>query len=164
MRPKLVKAVIRIGGCGKNKGRNVPGGPYPHLAARFLLRRGAGFGEAERNALVELAAVNAVTIDYRSHGWRVKSREREKSGPGYDLLCARGSAVDHVEVKGISGPDCTFVVTANEKEQARRDPLFWLVAVTHALDARRRQLAKFTGPELLRKFHFVPIRFVARPR
>jgi hypothetical protein len=69
-----------------------------------------------------------------------------------------------VEVKAISGPDCGFQIAANEKEQARRDPLFWLVRVTNALDATERKLNRFTGLEFLRKFHFAPISFMARLR
>jgi Domain of unknown function (DUF3883) len=162
MHPSLVKALKRIGACGKGKGRNGPNDLDPHLSGGLFPPTGAGIGEAEQNALVELAAVNAVTSEYRSRGWRVKSKESEKVG--YDLLCRRGSAVHHVEVKGIRGAICSFMITANEKNKAELDPAFSLVAVTKALEPDRRRLSEFTGPDLLRKFHFAPISFMARPR
>ena len=132
------------------------------LPGRLLLFPGALFGEAEQNALVELAAVNAVTNDYRSRGWRVQPKEGESVG--YDLLCRHGSAVHHVEVKGIRGAVCSFIITANEKKKAELDPAFRLIAVTHALEANRRRLSKFMGPEVLRKFHFAPLSFMAKLR
>jgi hypothetical protein len=126
-------------------------------------RRGPGFRDAEQNARVERQAVDTVTEYYRSLGWVVRSKEAEKN-VGYDLLCSSGSLVHHVEVKGVGGPDCSFVVTANEREQANRDPVFRLIAVTDTLDAKRRRLWDFTGRNLLRKFHFAPISFMARLR
>lgn len=161
MRSNVAKALKRMGWCAKSQTRklsNLAGlGAGPPSAGG-----GGGFGDAEQNVRVERAAVGAVIRDYRSHGWTVQSKETEK--PGYDLLCSRGSVVLHVEVKGISGPDCSFVVTAKEKEKAESDPAFRLVAVTHALRPKRRELSKFTGPELLRKFRFAPVSFMARLR
>jgi hypothetical protein len=116
MHPSLVKVLKRIGACGKSKGPNGPNDLSPHVPDHLLRRKGAGFGEAERNALVELAAVNAVNSDYQSRGWQVKSKESERVG--YDLLCRYDSAVHHVEVKGISGPSCSFLITVKEKKES----------------------------------------------
>lgn len=121
---------------------------------------GGGFGDPEQNARVERAAVSAVKRDYRARGWAVQSKESEKVG--YDLLCSRGSVVQHVEVKGISGPVCSFPITAKEKKRAEDDPAFRLIAMTNALKANRRELSKFRGSEFLRKFRFAPTNFMAR--
>jgi hypothetical protein len=41
--------------------------------------------------------------EYKQNGWSVESVEQDKCG--YDLLCANSSIEEHVEVKGIRGPD-----------------------------------------------------------
>jgi len=160
---EALKRLKQMGWCGNRQGRNgvnraEPDGPRPHPV------RGGGWriGEAEQNARVEQAAVDAVTRAYRLRGWAVKSKEAEK--PGYDLLCSRGPVVHHVEVKGISGPTCSFNITANEKRKADVDLAFRLIAVTYALNSKRRELSRFTGSELLRKFRFVPLSYSARLR
>ncbi len=113
---------MRIVECGKGKGRNGPSDLDPHLSGLFrTLAR--GIGEAEQYALVELAAVNAVTSEYRSRGWRVMSKESEKVG--YDLLCRRGSAVHHVEVKGIRGAICSFMITAKKTKAELDSAAIW---------------------------------------
>lgn len=160
-----VRFLKQKGWCDNKQGRHAasraaPDAPQPH----WVGGAGGGFGNAEQNARVEQRAVLAVKRYYRSRGWAVESKEAEKPGPGYDLLCSRSSVVHHVEVKGIKGPHCSFVVTANEKQTAEADPEFWLIAVTRALDAKRRNLSKFTGLELLRKFRFAPLSFMARRR
>jgi hypothetical protein len=86
------------------------------------LTTGAGFGSAAENRLVEQAAIRAVTREYTSRGWHVTSRERFCLG--YDLYCKRGQKEEHVEVKGIRGAVCSFIITANEREVSRYDPLF----------------------------------------
>jgi len=123
---------------------------------------GGGFGDPEQNLRVMLAAVGAMKRDYRSRGWAVQSMEAEKLG--YDLQCSRGSIVHHVEVKGIAGTDCSFVVTANEKGKALTDPAFRLIAVTRALEAKRRELLRFTGSKFLGEFRFAPLSFMATHR
>jgi hypothetical protein len=125
-------------------------------------RRG-GFGVSpEENRRVEQAAIRAVTKEYESRGWKVQSKERERCG--YDLFCNNGPAEEHVEVKGISGPECIFQITAGEVSKAESDPEFRLVAVTNAGDGNGRKLSSFTGPQFLRQFGLVPIRFMASPR
>ncbi len=92
-------------------------------------------------------------------GWHVESKERQKLG--YDLLCSHRSAVDHVEVKGISGAACVFQITMNEAETAKLDRSFKLIAVTDARDGSRRRLWRFTGTQFARKFRLVPISYMA---
>lgn len=167
MHQSLVKAVCSLGqgGWGDNREgqhgakRTSPDPPQPRRGGGA----GAGFGDAEQNALVMEAAVDVVTDDYRSRGWAVHSKEVEQVG--YDLLCTRASLEHHVEVKGISGSGFRFEITAHEKQKAEHDRAFRLVAVTNALNARRRKLSKkFTGPEFLCRFSLTPTRFSAELR
>lgn len=135
---------------------------YKRTAENATKAAGAGFGDPERNARVERAAVDAASRYYESQGWAVESKEAENLG--YDLRCSRGAVVLHVEVKGVKGADCGFLITNNEKRTARIDPRFRLVAVMHALNARRRKLVTFSGLELLHRFSFAPVSFVAKLR
>jgi hypothetical protein len=123
---------------------------------------GARFGDPERNELVELAAINTVADCYRSRRWHVESKEDKPVG--YDLLCTRGRRARRVEVKGIRGATCNFIITANEKGKAAHIPGFRLIAVTNALRTYRRRLWEFTAAELLRKFRFEPISYMAKLR
>lgn len=112
MRPNVLKAQRQIGWCDETRER-IPSDRPSSGAEPPSGGVGGGFGNAEQNARVEQAAMFAVKRDYRSRGWTVQSREAEKLG--YDLQCSRGSAVHHVEVKGVSGPDCSFEVTAKRR-------------------------------------------------
>jgi hypothetical protein len=161
MRPNVARALKRMGWC-----RRIPGLPPPNSkgADTDSESEKSGGGRGEQNPRVEREAVEAVTRDYHSRGWTVESKEKQAKKPGYDLLCSRGPVVHHVEVKGISGPVCSFEITANEKKRAEDDPAFWLIAVTQTLNAKRRRLTKFTGPELIRRFSFTPTSFSAKLR
>jgi hypothetical protein len=123
---------------------------------------GGGFGDPQQNARVERAAVNVVKKSYQSCGWNVESKEEESLG--YDLLCTRRSDEHHVEVKGARGALRAVVITKNEKTAAEQDRAFRLIAVTNALDAKRRRLQVFPGPEFVRKFRLSPIAFTATLR
>lgn len=92
---------------------------------------GAGFGSAEHNRRVEVAAVGVVRTALESDGWSVRSVEREYVG--YDLECTRGVDVKHVEVKGVSGSRPQVLLTANEYNVAGQDPAWELHVVTDAL-------------------------------
>jgi hypothetical protein len=140
-------------------------GKRPKLSSSALAtlgRNGAGFGDALTNRRVERSATIAIKKQYQSEGWKVESKEAECLG--YDLCCTRGSAIHHIEAKGVRGPICSFLITTNVKRTAEIDRAFRLIAVTNALESNRRKLVTFTGKELLREFDFSPISFMARPK
>jgi hypothetical protein len=97
---------------------------------------GAGFGQGERNREVERAAIDTASQWYRSRGWRVTSVEAE--GCGYDLLCERRGRQLHVEVKGVAGMECQFIMTRGELRTALQDDDFVLALVRSALGNDRR--------------------------
>jgi hypothetical protein len=160
MHANVAKALKQIGWCGNKKGKGSFKEASPKATRGASRHTGAAFGDPQRNELVELAAVNAARNYYRSRGWRVESREKEPVH--YDLLCTRGGNVRHVEVKGIAGAALSFIITASEKEKAAQDSRFRLLAVTSALHSSRRRLREFTSGQLLRKFRFEPLSFMAK--
>ncbi len=125
---------------------------------------GAGFGDADTNHQVELAAVRLVTEHYRNEGWSVKSVERDRVG--FDLQCTRRGSEEHAEVKGVAGSELIFILTAGEVERAKHDPVYVVHVVTEALSTNPRHHI-WRGPEFLRSFAVEPTqfraRFVARP-
>lgn len=64
----------------------------------------------------------------------MKSVELERCG--YDLHCTRNEVEEHVEVKGLSGSDLAFIVTAGEMTRAGQDEAFFLYVVTEALSPK----------------------------
>ena len=125
------------------------------------LRGGGGFGRSENNRLVEQAAVAAVTRLYREAGWEVESREADQCG--YDLECRKGEQVEHVEVKGVSGAEPTFILTHGEVHRARTDPAFILFVVTHALSGDPRP-TRYSGTAFLNEFELSCLQYRASPR
>jgi hypothetical protein len=123
--------------------------------------RGAGFGRAAENRLVEEAATAAVRQWYESDGWDVHSRERDCCG--FDLECTRQGAVENVEVKGVRGGDQVFFITRGEVAQARADPAFVLAVVTSAL-TDRPVLTRYPSEEFLERFELTPVQYQARLR
>jgi len=109
---------------------------------------GGGFGNPETNRKVEQAAIAYVTDYYKKNGWSVKSIESEKRG--FDLLCTKGEAQEHVEVKGVQGDFVSFIITNGEVKQVQTDKHFVLCVVTSALTAPK--LHKFTAEEFQEKF------------
>lgn len=91
---------------------------------------GAYGGDPVVNAVVERAAVAAVTADYEQRGWTVRDVSAKKLG--WDLECTR-SQTDRVEVKGLSGRATTVLLTANEIRAAREQQRWRLAVVTRAL-------------------------------
>jgi hypothetical protein len=153
MHPSLAEAIEQLGWCGSVD---------TDLPSRLLSTAGGGFGDHEQNVRVERAAVKVVKKSYQSHGWNVESKEQENRG--YDLLCTHRSDEHHVEVKGVRGALHSVLITKNEKRAAEHDRAFRLIAVTNALDAKRRRLQVFPGPEFVREFRLSPIAFTATLR
>ncbi len=124
-------------------------------------QRGAGFGDAVENKLVEDAAIRAVTKFYETNGWNVRSVERDKCG--FDLHCCRDPDVEYVEVKGVRGTEQCFIITAGEVNHARTSDNFVLVVVTSALSTSPA-LTPYAGPEIDRNFELSPVQFRATLR
>ena len=92
---------------------------------------GAGFGDAETNRLVELAAMGAAVQHHK--GWNADDVSQQKYG--WDITFRRGHEERHVEVKGVSGQRPKVLLTRNEVAVAREDVLWSLLVVTQALVA-----------------------------
>jgi hypothetical protein len=122
-------------------------------------RKGAGFGRAESNRIVEQAAVNLVTEDFVRQGYTVTSRESENVG--YDLDVSNHKEELHVEVKGVSGELPEFIITANEVKQSKSDRSFHLRVVTSAT-SDNPAIHCFTGKQLKSLFEFQPITYRAK--
>lgn len=101
-----------------------------------LAETGTGYGSPEQNRKVETAAVAKVTDYYRKDGWTVNPVEILKCG--YDLECIKGKVREDVEVKGVSGNEISFIITAGEVAQARSNSRFVLCVVTDALNESSR--------------------------
>ncbi|MDT5025418.1 MAG: hypothetical protein QOE61_1844 [Micromonosporaceae bacterium] len=93
--------------------------------------RGAGFGDAETNRLVETAAMGAVIDRYSD--WQHEDVSAAKCG--WDITFRRNGTEQHVEVKGVSGQRPRVLLTRNEVAVAARDPMWKLLVVTRALVA-----------------------------
>ena len=120
---------------------------------------GAGYGDPEKNKLVERAAIAAVKAHYELYGWDVKSVEREKRG--FDFICKKGEIEENVEVKGIGGDIESFPITAGEVEQARMNPRFVLVVVTQAL-SRAPATIRYAAEQFLSSFSLDVVQYRAR--
>ncbi|UYD31097.1 DUF3883 domain-containing protein (plasmid) [Tolypothrix sp. PCC 7712] len=123
--------------------------------ASFL---GVSFGNYQKNKEVEKAAVDFVRKQY--NGWNIESVERDKVG--YDLICTNKSLVENVEIKGVSGNEPAFIITANEVNQANKNPNFVLWVVTSALNSPKGH--RWSGSEMLSQFELKPIQYMARLR
>lgn len=108
---------------------------------------------------VEKAAVAEVTRRYEQAGWTVKTVETEKVG--YDLHCTKGKNIEKAEVKGTSGREKQFIITANELAKAS-DSQFVLFLVTDALQSPK--VKKYVGKQLLASFDFDAIQYRATPK
>lgn len=125
--PVEERSVLKL--CGAKR---LP--PTPRWEGKGESSRGGGFGDAEKNARVEAAAIDRVTAQLTSDGWAVRSVETDKVG--YDLFAKRLGQVRHIEVKGVSGTRPDFIITANERKKARSDPHWEAWIVTGALTKR----------------------------
>jgi hypothetical protein len=121
---------------------------------------GGLFGTPAENAVVEEGAIEAASRHYCAQGWQVLSQEALNLG--YDLLCTRANDIRHVEVKGVRGSECSFILTANERDFAESNESFHLCVVVNTLDPACREIHEFTASEMTSRFVFKPISFVAR--
>jgi hypothetical protein len=119
---------------------------------------GGGFGQADQNAQVEKAAVQFVREWHEKRGWAVESVEDQRCG--FDLLCRRRGKELHVEVKGVSGNESRFILTAGELRRAKEDEVFMLAFVPDALSPEPKATF-WSGKDLVNAFHFEPIQFWA---
>lgn len=124
-------------------------------------RGGGGFGTFENNRAVQRAAVRHVTARLKKDGWTVENVENRYCG--FDLLCRRLDEELHVEVKGASGPEQRFIITAGEVGCAEDDPLFQLRVVTGARFPGRKVFS-YSGPKFLRAFTLETIQYKAVPK
>lgn len=143
----------------KESGINWRGDTTPRDRAESSRQVGAGFSTTvENNERVERAAIDFVAAHFQKNGWKVESVESR--GCGYDLLCRRKGEEAHLEVKGVSGSDPTFIVTSGEVSRAESDEAFIIVVVTSVLT---KPYAHFwTGSQFVREFKLSPIQFMAR--
>ena len=88
--------------------------------------------DRERNQMIEQAGINTTIAHLEAQGWTL-SADRQRDGVGYDLEFTGPGGLKKVEVKGISGADVAFNLTAKEYEMSRTDGEWLLVAVTDAL-------------------------------
>lgn len=98
--------------------------------------RGAGFGDAETNRLVEAAAMRIALEHYA--GWDADDVSKEKCG--WDITFRLDDAEHHVEVKGVSGQKPRVLLTRNEVAVAKWDRAWKLLVVTRALVAPQVQV------------------------
>jgi Domain of unknown function (DUF3883) len=124
-------------------------------------KKGAGFGSPEMNREVERASIRAVKKWYTSRGWRVDDHQKENHG--YDLLCVKDNAEEHVEVKGVRGEQPSFPITVGEVKFARKNPTSKIIVVTSAL-SRKRRLLFYNGTEFDTAFKLNPLAYLARLR
>ncbi|MEU3214106.1 DUF3883 domain-containing protein [Nocardiopsis alba] len=73
--------------------------------------------DPQKRRAVEEHAEAVATAHYERRGWRVV-----KLGKPYDLQCTRNGQEKHVEVKGLSGPAETVMLTRNEVDHAQSFP------------------------------------------
>jgi hypothetical protein len=122
-------------------------------------RSGAGFGTPESNPAVENAAIVAVTRLYERKGWHVEDVSALKLG--FDLRCRKGRQIEEVEVKGVTGIDEGFIITANEVRQAEVNERFVLCVVTNAM-SHSSKVTRYVGSEFAKEFTLRPLQYVAK--
>jgi hypothetical protein len=133
-----------------------------YLIERQIRNAGAGFGSPEKNRKVEKAAISFVTKHYKNQGWKVESVEFKKN-KGYDLLCTKGTAEEHVEVKGVRGTELSFIITSGEVRQICEDSQSVVCVVTSAL-SDKPLLSRYTIQEFIDNFELEKLAYRARKR
>jgi hypothetical protein len=122
----IIEGLERIGRSDINKSQKI--------TRASSMRKGAGFGKADKNKRVEIAAINHVTRHFEKNGWTVKSVESE--GRGYDLVCRKNSQFRHIEVKGVSGSIPSFIITSNEVRESSQNLNWHMAVVTNTLSGK----------------------------
>ena len=113
---------------------------------------GAGYGTAEQNKRVEMAAMAKVCEQFVE--WHAHDVSADKCG--WDITLTREDDEIHAEVKGCRGAVPQVLLTANEMIKAQSDPLWQLMIVTTALDhpqllvVDREQVAAAATPYVYR--------------
>lgn len=124
--------------------------PWPEIAAPAaevvtIESSGAGYGDPRTRTVVETRAIQATAEHYRHQGYSVASVEHEKCG--WDLTCvAPDGSTARVEVKGVSGPKPSILLTQNEHRSATADVGWVLAIVTYA--ATNPQVTLYTADQV----------------
>lgn len=114
-----------------------------------------GFGGPEHRKAVEKAAVRVTSRMLNRLGYKVVSREKDNIG--YDLYAShrQDDSALHVEVKGTSGSEARFFMTANEYSY-REAPEWRLAMVTDALTTTPK-VELLTWRQVRGKFDLAPM-------
>lgn len=123
--------------------------------AKMIRATGSGFGTPENNKRVEQCAIKHVTRHLKAKNWKITSVEADRIG--YDLLCQQKQKEMHVEVKGISGPEVTFLITNGELTRAAQDENYYIYAVTEATSNPKIHIYNILA--LTEKFEITPVAF-----
>lgn len=123
---------------------------------------GAGLGDdSKRNREVELAA-----MDFASKKFRADKCVVDDVSPlnlGWDLnVRSPGGDEWHVEVKGVSGPIASFMLTRNELRAAESDASWFAAVVVNALS--EPNLAEFDGADVIRNAHPIQYKVTMEPK
>jgi hypothetical protein len=94
---------------------------------------------------------------YRTKGWTVSDVSAQCLG--YDLHCIKGKQLAHVEVKGSSGSDHQFIITANEMHAWKVDPSFVLALVTNVKS--KPEIHQFFGTRAMKSLCFTALSYMA---
>lgn len=113
-----------------------------------------GFGTPEHRKAVEDAAVEAARRELNKLGYSCVSREADKVGFDLEAKRDRDGDILHVEVKGTSGSEPRFFMTANEHGY-REAPEWRLAMVTGVLG--KPKVAIHTLREFERDFDLAPM-------
>jgi hypothetical protein len=98
--------------------------------------------DSAHNAMVEAAAVAAVTKKYQQAGYTIESVEQDYVG--WDLVARKGRERLHIEVKGCSGSSIYFELTPNEFAKLQEHTARYRVCVV--CDALTSPLVYDFGP------------------
>lgn len=126
--------------------------PAPNDAAEAAIsvtisEAGAGYGDPDKNRMVEQAAMMTVTNNYVIAGWSAEDVSGTKCG--WDVTFTHPTRiVRHVEVKGVAGKSPSILLTRNEYQVAGQDPLWRIAIVTNALSVPT--MTEWSATEVLR--------------
>lgn len=124
--------------------------------------KGGGFGQSPEDIReVEVKAVEVVWNHFASDGWQIVDRQDDNCG--YDLECSRGKKKMHVEVKGTSGGNFSFIITDNELRSAKIDRKFHLCLVT-GVRSKEPSIYMWNGRQLLDVFDVRALSYMATLR